>query len=93
MPEVQATGDFPIRTADEFHRIGKRNIIRVEFGTDGIIVVINEEEGVTPGIVVETFEGGGHALTVCGEIIEDLDVGGSIEHSLGGVAVGGESRH
>lgn len=66
MPEIQTTGDFHVAAAGEIFRSGL--IPAVE-------IIINEEEGVTPLVIVESLESGREMVTVLPEIVESLEIG------------------
>ena len=40
-----------------------------------VVVVVDEEEGVTELVALEHLEGGGHVLTILTEIVKRLDIG------------------
>lgn len=66
LPEVQAARDFEVGPARRHHLAG---------GVAGVEVVVDEEEGIAPGVVVEAFERGGDVLAVGAEVVLYLDVG------------------
>ena len=82
LPEVQATGDLEVGAA-------RREDLAVRVFTE---IVVDEEEGVSPIVVVETLEGCGYVLAVRPEIIEDLEIGLCL-CSLGKKHCGRGDRH
>ncbi len=63
LPEIKATGDFEVASAGGDDRA-------VELV---VVVVVDEEEGVAPVVLVETLEGRGEVLAT--EVVESLEVG------------------
>ena len=83
LPEVEAAGDLEVGAA-------RRDRLPVK--VLGVVVVVHEEEGVAPVVVVETFQGRGHVLAIRTEVIEHLQVGLGL-CSLSKQQRGGSHRH
>jgi hypothetical protein len=66
LPEIEATGDFHVSSAGRFHL--SVSVLSIE-------IMVDEEEGVSPIVSIESLEGSGYMMTVAAEIIEDLEVG------------------
>ena len=66
LPEIEAARDLKISTTRSIDLI--LGILRV-------VVIVHEEEGVTPFVPVETLKSGGHVTAVLTEIVEGLKVG------------------
>ena len=75
LPEIEATGNFQIGTAGSIY------LILIVLAAE---VVVHEEEGVTPIVGVETFQGSSNVLTIRSEIVKHLEIG----LSLGNLAKG-----
>ena len=63
LPEIQATGHLHVSTGD-----GLGTLIGLV-----VEVVVHEEEGISPIVIVETFEGGSNVLTA--QVVKHLEVG------------------
>ena len=70
LPEIQATRDLEISTAWSF--------VAIFFSC--LVVVVNEEECVTPFVSIETLKGGGHLLTITTKVVKDLEVSLRFRH-------------
>jgi len=73
-PEIEAAGNLHVAAAGSL----VHTVIVL-----GVVIVVDEEEGVAPGVSVETLESGGEVTPVLTEVIEGLEVGlckGSLSH-------------
>ena len=71
LPEVKATGNLEIASV-------RRHILI--FGVLLVVIVVDEEESVTPFVSVETLESSGNVLTVTTEVLKDLEVSLRFRH-------------
>jgi hypothetical protein len=70
LPEIEATGDLHVGAAG-----------RNDFAIYPIVeIVIDEEEGVSPIVIVETFEGSCNMSTIFTKIVENLEIGLGLGH-------------
>ena len=66
LSEIEAAGDLHVSSAwSDFLALC---ILAVE-------VIVNEEEGVSPIVIVETLESSGHMIAAFAEIVKNLEVG------------------
>ena len=63
-----------VETACDFHITAAGSLVHA-LGILGIVVIVDEEEGVAPVVIVETLEGCGEMVPVPSEIVEGLEVG------------------
>ena len=74
LPEIEAPGDLHVTAACKVLAASPGAVVAIE-------IVIDEEEGVAPIVIVESFESGGEMTPVLSEIVECLEVGLSLEAS------------
>ena len=65
LPKIQAAGDFHIATARG---------LDISVPVAGVEVVVYEEVGIAPGVVVKAFKSSGDVLAVRAEVVENLEI-------------------
>ena len=70
LPEIEAAGNLHVGAAGAYFLV-----IHLV-----IEVVVNEEEGVSPIVIVETFEGSCNMSTIFTKIVENLEIGLGLGH-------------
>ena len=70
LPEIQAACNLEISSAWCF----------VAILLFCLVVIVNEEECVTPFVPIEAFKGSGNLFTVTTEVVKDLEVGLRFRH-------------
>ena len=79
LPEIDSALYLEIAT------IGRAAVLEsLEVLVSGVVVVIDEEEGITELVTLEHLEGGGHVLTILTEIVKRLDISLGLGHEREG---------
>ena len=80
LPEIQTTLDLEVATVNSAAQTVSISVFLAEVLVERIVIVINEEEGVTELVRFEHFESRREILAIFSEIVEGLKIDLGIGH-------------